>query len=106
MTFIKESNNIHLQEIKFLHKRFYFNYYLISITSGNSIIITGSLLGETGKLINKKKRKISKFFEYSEKEFENILNVESLLPPSLHYLHPIFIKNFISSGKTNLLNTT
>ena len=72
MNCIIESNNIHLKKIEFLLIRFLkINLLLIyRITSGNSIVITGSLLGETGALINKKKKKIAKFFDYNDKEFE------------------------------------
>lgn len=37
--------------------------------SGNSIVLTGSLLNETDNLIHKK-NKIARFFKYTEEEFE------------------------------------
>ena len=51
-------------------------FFLLRITSGNSIVLTGSLLDQTGGLINKKKKKIARFFDYNEKEFESIVNVD------------------------------
>ena len=68
--------------------------------SGEMILLTASLLGETGDLRGSNSKKIADFFGYEQLEFQSIHKVENLIPLILAKSHGLFTKHFLQNSST------
>lgn len=68
-----------------------------TILDGRSIILKASLLHETGHIVSKDKR-IAKFFGYTKQEFNEIHNLQEILPRKIAEIHKSLIYRMLLSG--------
>ncbi len=75
----------------------------VSIAQGNVINLEVSIAKESGKILNKITPKIADFFGYELLEFDNISNINLILPDNIKKIHPQLIMNIVESNKSVLL---
>ncbi|CAD8120805.1 unnamed protein product [Paramecium sonneborni] len=75
------------------------------IMNNDLIIISSSILEQTGQIIKSNTEEISRFFGYEETiKKQNLTTINLFMPQFISQDHDIFVQKFINKGNSNLYN--
>ncbi|KRX07425.1 hypothetical protein PPERSA_03258 [Pseudocohnilembus persalinus] len=73
----------------------------LSISEGNLVSLVVSIAKQKGKIISQISPKVAQFFGYSLQEFQNIQNINVLMPEFLKNIHDDILENMINRSQAS-----